>query len=67
MSLKSSLQKAAESAVASLCRDLVSLAETLSRRDYMKVARHEMPGARLVNARPGGYGVIGNPTHRGLY
>jgi hypothetical protein len=43
------------------------LAETLSRRDFMKVARHEMPGTRYVNARPGGYGVIGNPTHIGLY
>jgi hypothetical protein len=32
----------------------------VSRRDYKKVARHEMPGTRYVNARPGGYGVIGN-------
>jgi hypothetical protein len=31
----------------------------------MKVARHEMPGTRYVNTRPGGYGVIGDPTHIG--
>ena len=27
----------------------------------------KIPGTKYVNTRPGGYGVIGNPTHIGLY
>ena len=30
----------------------------LSRRDHVKVARHEMPGTRTERIRPVGYGVI---------